>query len=997
MSACVAAGRVLCCRGAAPGAPRTVRGLPRALAQPIARFPTMFTILALLGYGLAIAAIALGFARSRADRDPQKAMVGLGVGLAIAVIVWGTFWMLDFYGERLWFESLGYGTRFIDIFTTSWMLAIGGGLAAALLTLFIVRLALAPALISWPAAFLAGVLGGSAAMALWAEVLMFRHATMTGVTDPVLGRDVGFYLFRLPLYRELTWPLITALAIGAAAALLTWLVRQGSQQVPPQLREFILPFEPKHVNRAVAGAAPVRAMLVALGLLLLLLAHRLFLGRFGLVIEGTGFPAGAGYVDSHFLIPAHTVLAALFAVAGLGIAATALMRRDLWSLKRLSRQVMLASAALVVAWVVVVVALPAFVQRFRVSPNELAAERPFIERSIAFTRQAFGLDDVEERALPAADVLSPELAASNADILREVPLWDYRALLKVFSQFQEIRLYYEFTDVDIDRYMIGGERRQVMISARELDQSALPEQSRTFLNLRFKYTHGHGVVAVPVAEFTPDGQPRYLVSNIPARSVVPELEVTRPEIYFGELTTGHVYTNTLEPEFDYPAGEQNVETFYEGSGGVVLNSFVRRLAYAKRFDGTRLLLARHVTPESRIHFRRQIRDRVQALAPFLTLDQDPYIVISEGRLFWIVDAYTHSVNYPYSERIGFGRERMNYIRNSVKVVVDAYNGSVDFYIFDEADPIIRTWDRALPGLFQPAAAMPEGLRAHVRYPEGLLMVQGSVFAKYHMRDLTVFYNNEDLWEPAMEKYYAEQQQVEPYYTLWRQPEATQLEFIHMWPFTPRGRNVMAGWIAGGSDGENYGRLFAYRLPKDRQILGPLQFEAKIDQDESLVQLMTLWSQGGSRVIRGHTLSLPLGDAIVHIQPIYLESQSSSFPELQLVAVMQGDHLGYGRSLEEALRMFYTRAGAVAAGTAAAPITPRTPAAAAAAAAAATPAPVPMSGDAAAVGREASEAFERYLRLQGEGRFEEAGRELGRVRALLRQLGASAPQPQPQPQ
>jgi uncharacterized protein len=953
----------------------------------------MFTILALFGYGLALAAIVLGLNRSRVDQDPQKAMIGLGVGLVIGVTVWATFWMLDFYGERLWFEALGYGDRFIDIFTTTWMLAIGGGLLAALIAWFIARLALAPALIALPAAFFAGVLGGSAAMALWTEVMMFRHATMTGTTDPVLGYDVGFYLFRLPLYRELTWPLVTALAIGTAAALLTWLVRQGSQQVPPQLREFILPFEPKHVNRAVAGAAPVRAMLVALGLLLLLLAHRLFLSRFGLVVEGTGFPAGAGYVDAHFLIPAHTLLAGLFALAGFAIAVLALLRRDLWSLKRLSRQVVLATGGLVVVWLLVVAALPAFVQRFRVSPNELAAERPYIERSIAFTRQAFGLDNVEERPLPAADVLTPELAAANADILREIPLWDYRALLKVFSQFQEIRLYYEFTDVDIDRYRINGELRQVMISARELDQSALPEQSRTFLNLRFKYTHGHGVVAVPVAEFTPDGQPRYLVSNIPARSVVPELEVTRPEIYFGELTTGHIYTNTLEPEFDYPAGEQNVETFYEGTGGVVMNSFVRRLAYAKRFDGTRLLLARHVTPESRIHFRRQIRDRVQALAPFLTFDADPYIVISEGRLVWIIDGYTHSANHPYSERIGFGRQRMNYIRNSVKAVVDAYNGSVDFYVFDEADPIVRTWDRALPGFFKPADAMPAALRPHVRYPEGLLMVQGSVYAKYHMRDLTVFYNNEDLWEPAMEKYYASEQQVEPYYALWRQPEATELEFIHMWPFTPRGRNVMAGWIAGGSDGENYGRLFAYRLPKDRQILGPLQFEAKIDQDEGLAQLMTLWSQGGSRVIRGHVLSLPIGDAIVHVEPIYLESQSSSFPELQLVAVMQGDQMGYGRSLEEALRMFYARSGAVTAAqgrSALPPVTPRTPGAVAAAAAQAAGAGAPTDVDIATIGRQASEAFERYLRLQAEGRFEEAGRELGRVRELLRRLGGTTP-------
>jgi uncharacterized protein len=502
-------------------------------------------------------------------------------------------------------------------------------------------------------------------------------------------------------------------------------------------------------------------------------------------------------------------------------------------------------------------------------------------------------------------------------------------------------------------------------------------------------------VAVPVAEFTPDGQPRYLVSNIPAQSVVPELEITRPEIYFGELTREHIYTNTLEPEFSYPAGQQNVEKFYEGTGGVVMNSFVRRLAYAKRFDGTRLLLAQHVTPESRIHFRRQIRAAGAGARAVPDLRRRPVHRHRRGPAL-LDHRRVHAFERPSLQRAHQLRpQRINYMRNSVKAVVDAYNGTVEFYVFDEEDPIIRTWAKALPGMFKPAGEMMPALRPHVRYPEGMLMVQGSVFARYHMRDISVFYNNEDLWEPAMEKYYAAEQMVEPYYTLWRTAEETELQFIQMWPFTPRGRNVMAGWIAGGSDGENYGRLFAYRLPRDRQILGPAQFEAMIDQDEQLAQLMTLWGQGGSRVIRGNVLSLPIGDAIVHIEPIYLEAQTSAFPQLQLIAVMQGEHLGYGRSLEDALRMLYSR-NATARAAAAAP-EQRAPDAAPERIAADVAARMPAMGVApaptpdAALARQASEAFEAYLRLQAEGRFEEAGRELARVRDYLRRM-AQAGQP-----
>ncbi|MBW3629821.1 MAG: UPF0182 family protein, partial [Gemmatimonadetes bacterium] len=600
----------------------------------------MFTVIAALGYALVVGAVLWGIGRARTKGRPGAALPGVLLGAAIAVTVAGGFWLLDFYGEMLWYDSLGYGERFTEVWTRQMVLVLGGSVLGGLITWGIVRFALAPLPITALATLLSAVLGGSAATALWSDVLLFQNATMTGTSDPVLGKDVGFYLFQLPLLRAIAFPIISALLLGAAAAGVTWSLRQGIAGSNPELRKLVMMFERRPTNWVSATSAPLRAGLVAAGLVVMVVAYLQYLRRYALVIEGTGFPAGAGYVDAQYLIPAQAFMAAVLVLAAAALIVGAMRRRDLPSLLKVFRLAVAGVFATAFVWFATMVVLPAIIQRFRVSPNELAAEQPYIMRSIAFTRRAFALDSVIERALPAGGTLSPDIAAANQALLNEVPLWDYRALLKVFSQFQEIRLYYAFQDVDVDRYDVNGTIRQVMLSARELDQSTLPEQSRTFLNQRFKYTHGHGVVAVPVADFTPDGQPRYLVSNIPARSVVPSLEVKRPEIYFGEKTTEHVYVNSREPEFDYPSGDQNVESFYQGTGGVVLNSLVRRLAYAKRFDGTRLLFARHVTRETRILFRRHVRERVQALAPFLTFDADPYIVISEGRLFWVIDAYT---------------------------------------------------------------------------------------------------------------------------------------------------------------------------------------------------------------------------------------------------------------------------------------------------------------------------------------------------------------------
>jgi uncharacterized protein len=635
---------------------------------------------------------------------------------------------------------------------------------------------------------------------------------------------------------------------------------------------------------------------------------------------------------------------------------------------------------LAVAYVVLVGLVPSLLQRLRVAPSEITVEAPYIRHVMDFTRAGFGIAGVERRSLPMDQALSPQMLEDYSDMIREVRLWDWRALHQVFGQFHEMRLYYDFSDIDIDRYRIGDQYRQVMLAVREINHNDLPAQSQTFVNTRFKYTHGHGAVVAPVSEFTREGRERPIVAGIPALSRYPELALTQPGIYFGELTNSHVFVRATEPEFRYPAEDGNIEGFYEGEGGVVMSSILRRLAYAHRFDGTRLMFSQYLTAETRIMFRRNIHARVRAVAPFLSYDEDAYPVIHDGRIVWIIDAYTTTTMYPYSQHFRFGDRDANYVRNSVKVAVDSYDGSMKFYVFDDTDPIIRAWQRVFPDVFSAASEMPESLRAHARYPERMLRTQGVVYSRYHMEDVTSFYNQEDLWQPATEMYYGQSQSMEPYYVMWQETPESPLEYILMWPFTPRNRQVMVGWLAGRSDGEKYGQLLAYHLPKQRPITGPQQFESAIDQDDELSRLMTLWGTGGSRVLRGNVLSIPLGGTIVHLEPIYIEAANSAYPQLQLVAVMNENYLGYGRTVEEAFQRMFAQMGSEV---------PRdAPIGQALAEEVAAPgATIPQADMAQA----AHDSFERYVELQGRGDFEGAGRELRRLREILRSMAAAAGQ------
>ena len=560
---------------------------------------------------------------------------------------------------------------------------------------------------------------------------------------------------------------------------------------------------------------------------------------------------------------------------------------------------------------------------FIVKPNELVRETPYIAHNIAMTRQAYALDRIVQRPFPAETSVEAVDAAHNQATLKNIRLWDWRALQDTLRQIQEIRTYYDFPDIDIDRYEIDGEVRQMMLAARELNIDKLPESSRNWINEKLIYTHGYGVTMNGVNEFTPEGLPKLVLSNMPVQSTIPSIKVTRPEIYFGELTNTDVYVKTRQKEFNYPQGETNNLTSYEGTGGIVIGGFFRRLLIAiDRGDLTKLPFSDDVTSDSRLLMRRSITERVNTLAPFLTFDDDPYVVVSdEGRLFFMLDGFTTSDTYPYSRHYRLGRNRINYMRNSIKAVVDAYDGTTTFYVFDADDPIIAAYRAIFPSLFKDASAMPPAMRKHVRYPETLLSLQAAVYGLYHMTTPEVFYNREDLWTVASQVTATAQRQqatqtMEPNFVLMKLPEESAIEFVEILPFTPANRNNLIGWIAGRSDEEHYGTAIVYDFPKTRLVDGPLQIEARIDQNAQLSGQLSLWNQQGSRVRRGALIVIPVGRALLYAEAIYLQAERSPMPELRLVVLALQDRLAYGPTFESAMAGLF--GGAASSLTAATP-------------------------------------------------------------------------------
>lgn len=949
----------------------------RATAEHLESENFVYSLLMVLVFGAGAGWLVFGLARERKWHAAGGVIVLLG-GITF-------FALLSFWAEMLWFLALDHGDRFWTALFAIGSAGLIGGLAGALIVyLLTIPIPRKPPFARiWPEV-LGIAVGGTWGVENWETVLKYLNRVSTEVVDPILGRDTGFYLFVLPFYDSLYWLLLT---LGGIAVLASGVY----VAVPRHRDEATRSWWERGMDRSYSDYKP---LYINVGILALVVAWGHYLNTFHLMYSRFGAVAGPGWTDVTIRLPAFWTVAALTTAAGLVLAVPPITRHlhawKPWGSESFgpAATIGIPLASVAVVWALALVVTPGLVQWLAVEPNEITMEKPYIEHNIEFTRRGFQLDKIEERRFGVSGKFTQETVDENRYLLSQIRLWDPRALVQVYKQFQEIRLYYEFPDVDIDRYKINGKTRQVMVSPREMRLSNLPRQSQTFVNRHFKYTHGYGMTLAPVNKFTPDGLPDLLVKDLPPKTETPSLEIERPQIYYGELTSSYAVVNSREKEFDYPRGEENAYNRYDGSGGVQLSTLWRRFVYGWEMGGTRLFFSGYPTAESRIMFRRQIRERAEALAPFLHFDQDPYIVLADGRLYWILDAYTASGYYPYSEPFAstqglIARDRprtttvagagylhgANYVRNAVKAVIDAYEGTVQFYIFEPEDPIIQVWQRIFPGLFKSRDEMPDELLAHIRYPEGFLLAQGLVFAKYHMTDPTVFYNQEDLWVRATEKYYSAVQPVEPYYVMWQPPESDDTEFVQILPFTPKNRQVMIGWIAGMCDPENYGRLLAYRFPKEKRILGPQQVETKIDQDSHLSGQLTLWDQRGSNVIRGNVLAIPIGDTLLYVEPIYLQAEAAAYPELRLVALMHGDQLSYAETFEEAIKGLYGEA-------------PRT-------IGEAQPVTAPGDRSLAELARQANEAFNRYLQSLGDKRFDDAGNALDHLSSTLARLDRQA--------
>jgi uncharacterized membrane protein (UPF0182 family) len=903
---------------------------------------------------------------------------------------------LSYYVDALWYGSLGFADVFwktlnlqaiifTAFFAVTFVVLYGAFLALKperlgeiaggriLINGQPVTLPVEPVirLIALVAALVISAATGAGMMAEWPTVALYWYGTADRlpaaaqqIVDPIFSRPLPFYLFTLPAFQMVSGWLMTLSVIVAVIAVFFTAITGGTRLLG---------------RRPDAGSGAWRGVSIAFGFVLLMFAVRVYLGRFDRLFEDHTIFAGVTYTDAHVTITGMLVVS-IALVLGAAIAFINAVAAP--------RVGVLAAAVAPAALAYLATGLVGwYVATFEVKPNELVRETPYIAHNIDMTRRAYGLDRIAQHPFPAETSVEAADAGNNQATLQNIRLWDWRALQDTLRQIQEIRTYYDFPDIDIDRYTVDGQVRQMMLAARELNVEKLPESSRNWINEKLIYTHGYGITMNTVNGFTTEGLPTLVLSNMPVQSTIPSLTVTRPEIYFGELTNTDVYVKTRQKEFNYPQGETNNLTSYEGTGGIQIGGFLRRLLIAlDRGDLAKLPFSDDVTPESRLLMRRNLKERVATLAPFLTFDEDPYIVIGEdGRLSWMIDGYTTSETYPYARHFRLGRDRVNYMRNSVKAIVDAYDGTTTFYVFDADDPIVAAYRAVFPSLFKDASAMPPDLRKHVRYPELLLKMQAAVYGLYHMTNPEVFYNREDLWTVASEVGLTAQGQqaaqgMEPNFVLMKLPDEKNLEFVEILPFTPANRNNLIGWIAGRSDAAQYGTAVVYDFPKTKLVDGPLQIEARIDQNAQLSGQLSLWNQQGSHVRRGSLIVIPVGRALLYAEPIYLQADRSPMPELRLVVLALQDRLAYGPTFESAMQGLF--GGAVSSLTAA-PAAPQAtvpvaPATGASSAAAAAP-------DINTLIKDAARDLADYQRLTAEGKLGDAGQKLEALKAKLERL------------
>jgi uncharacterized protein len=711
----------------------------------------------------------------------------------------------------------------------------------------------------------------------WLKFLYYFYGANAGFSDPLFGKDVSFYLFTLPVYEIISSALLFILGVSLIVSALNYLLK-GALLLTP---------------KGAVAERPVSAHLSVLGsLIFLVLAGKAYIGMHAIMYSSHGHVAGAIYTDVHAVIPFLKAEMYVALASAVLLMANIMLRRNL---------IIIGCAAIYVLVSFIGSSVyPAVLQKFVVAPNELVKETPYIKHNIAFTRRGFGIDTVEERNISGSTTINRDDIKNNSATIKNIRLWDHRPLLDTFSQIQEIRTYYDFASVGNDRYMINGEYRQTMLSPRELSTESIP--TRNWINETLTFTHGYGLTLGPVNQVTPEGLPVLLIKDIPPVSTAEKIKVSRPEIYFGQLSSNYVIVNTKSKEFDYPSGEQNVFTEYSGKSGVAIGSFFRKLAFAAHFGSLKLFLSNDITPGSKVLFKRNILERVNKVMPFLMFDNDPYMVVSDdGQLFWIYDAYTVSSRFPYSQPTGNG---INYIRNSVKVTINAYDGSMKFYMADREDPIIRTIDKIFPGILQPLSEMPADLKKHVRYPLDIFGIQTRVYATYHMEDPQMFYNKEDQWEIPVMGTSAKAEAMESYYTIMKLPEEKKEEFILMLPFNPKKKDNLSAWMVARSDGEYYGRLMVYRFPKDRLVYGPKQIVARINQDTEISRQISLWDQRGSQVIQGNLLVIPIENSLIYVQPLYLRAETGKIPELKRVVVAYENRIAMEETLDAALSRIF---------------------------------------------------------------------------------------------
>ena len=884
-------------------------------------------------------------------------------------------WLARFLTDMYWFESHGFESVFWRRFTARWELFFVALIPAFLIYWLNWRLAWEngrralqesfDGAVNLPSsrwvifliAVFMSVVNGINAMGSWSTFLKFMHPTLFGKTDPLFGLDIGFYVFTLPFIKYIQVWLQGVLVVSLIGVFIAYFMTRSISLVPNRLELS----QKAKLHLSLLGA-----------LVIVMWGIGYWLDRYEVLFSPTGVVFGAGYTDVNVILPALSILS----VSAFITAALLLVNffKPMWKVSAL-----LVLALLVLGWFSRSL-VPGLVQQYRVKPNEYEMEKPYLDYHLAYTRLAYGLDRVRTlQVTPEAEVTSDELLADQGTV-QNIRLWDYSPLLRTYKQLQAMRTYYDFTDVYIDRYNINGKNRQVMLSVRELDLSKL--QNPTWVNMHTEFTHGYGVVMNPVNEVAPGGLPLFFMKDLPPRSNV-DIKLERPEIYYGSKEDSYVLVNTDVKEFDYPMGDSNIRSTYEGNGGVKIGSLWKRLLFTIRFHDTEILFTGSLKQESKILYNRNIRDALYEIAPFLIYDSDTYPVIYDGRIVWVQDAYTWTSRYPYSQPVLTGDPTLrqfngvNYVRNSVKITMDAYDGKIAFYIVDRKDPVVQTWQKIFPDLFKHSGEMSPGLWKHMRYPEDFFEVQTDIYRTYHMTDTNTYYNREDVWEVTP---VGRERRIQPNYVTMKLWGGKSPEFAIIVPYMPLGRDNLIGWMAGRCDPENYGELLVYQFPKQKLIYGPAQIEALIDQNPEISSQLSLWSQRGSDVIRGDLLVIPVGKSLLYVQPLYLKAEKGELPELKRVIVSTGGRVEWAETFGEALEKLIGRNVIAKTDSKAAPAVKSDKA---------VTVPggddVKTAVDIAALAKHAQELYESALKAQRQGDWARYGAEIKKLGDVIAEL------------